>query len=140
MCGESSCAGSDTAVLSSIGDTLWRNWLSLEEQAGAWLEGERMRMTSRRRVHALDMRYAGQSFSITTAIPEEVRDAQAIEGVLEAFHRAHELIYGFREQDTTVEAVTQRLSIIGHVPKLDLPRSGHWNCDAFAALSSWHLS
>ena len=108
--------------IAALGDALWHNWRTLEKQAEEWLEGENIKITERRLVHALDMRYAGQSFSITTTIPEDARYTESAGSVLEAFHRAHELIYGFREQDAIVEAVTQRLSIIGYVPKLDLPR------------------
>jgi N-methylhydantoinase A len=46
-----------------------------------------------------------------------VRRSRDISGVIQAFHQAHEGIYGFREADHAVEAVTQRLSIIGEVPK-----------------------
>ena len=105
----------------ALAGQLWKNWAQLETQAEAWLAGENIRLIGKRHLHGLDMRYAGQSFAITTPIPDDVRDAESIGGVVEAFHRAHEAIYGFREGDHAVEAVTQRLSIIGEVPKLGLP-------------------
>jgi N-methylhydantoinase A len=106
----------------ALGDRIWENWSALEQEAERWLDGEKVQMLSRRRMHALDMRYSGQSFSITTFVPLEVRDSRSLAGLIAAFHHAHESIYGFHESDHAVEAVTQRLSIIGEVPKLSLPK------------------
>jgi N-methylhydantoinase A len=74
-----------------------------------------------RRIHAVDMRYAGQSYSLSVPIPEAVREAADLDGLLAAFHEAHQAIYGFREGDQAVEAVTQRLSLIGEMPKAEQP-------------------
>ena len=61
-----------------LGDRLWDNWSALEAEADVWLDGERVSILSRRRVHALDMRYSGQSFSITTFVPLAVRDSDRL--------------------------------------------------------------
>lgn len=105
----------------SFAEGLWENWAALETEASRWLAGERVLTNAEHMLHALDMRYSGQSFSITTEIPRAVREARDVAGVISAFHAAHERIYGFRESDEAVEAVTQRLSIIGEIPKLSLP-------------------
>ena len=107
--------------LASLTDRLWANWQELEAHAQRWLDGEGVPITGRRLVHAIDMQYAGQSFSLTVAIPAMVRAACDLNGVMRAFHQAHQAIYGFREPDHAIEAITQRLSIIGEVPKADLP-------------------
>jgi N-methylhydantoinase A len=104
-----------------LGDQLWENWESLEAEADEWLRGENVALIGQRQIHALDMRYAGQSFSITASIPPHVRAKRDVAGLAEAFHLAHEAIYGFRENDHGVEAVTQRLGIVGEVPKHGLP-------------------
>jgi N-methylhydantoinase A len=103
------------------GDRLWANWQALEELAEGWLVAENVPVVGRRLVHAVDMQYAGQSFSLTVTVPEPVRAAEDVQGVIDAFHQAHEAIYGFREPDHAVEAVTQRLSIIGEVAKVAMP-------------------
>jgi N-methylhydantoinase A len=107
--------------LASLTDRLWANWQELEVHAQQWLDGEGVPIIGRRLVHAIDMQYAGQSFSLTVPIPAMVRAACDLNGVMRAFHQAHEAIYGFREPDHAIEAITQRLSIIGEVPKADLP-------------------
>lgn len=109
------------ARLRDVGDRLWQNWAELEAQGRDWLDGEGVAFIGRQEVYALDMRYAGQSFSITTPISSDIRAAQDLAAVAEAFHREHEAIYGFREDDGNVEVVTQRMSIIGEVPKFGLP-------------------
>jgi N-methylhydantoinase A len=109
------------SLLLRVSERLWSNWEALERDAGQWLDDEKVAILSRRLIHSVDMQYAGQSYSLTVTVPGPVRDAKDIQGVIDAFHRAHEGIYGFREADHAVEAVTQRLSIIGEVPKVDLP-------------------
>ena len=103
------------------GHRLWSNWDSLETQAEEWLQGEGVPTLGTRLIHAVDMQYAGQSFSLTVTIPEAVRAAGDLNGIVAAFHEAHQGIYGFREADHAVEAVTQRLSIIGEIPKAEQP-------------------
>ncbi len=100
---------------------LWSNWDALEVQASEWLEHEEVATLSKRLIYAADMQYAGQSFSLTVTIPPGIRAARDLGGVIQAFHAAHEAIYGFQEPDDAVEAVTQRLSIVGEVPKPESP-------------------
>jgi N-methylhydantoinase A len=71
--------------------------------------------------YAIDMRYAGQSHNLEVVVPASVRQEQSVHGVAEAFHTLHESIYDFREDDAAVEIVTQRLSIRGQMPPIDLP-------------------
>lgn len=112
------------ARVDELGNSLFEQWELLEATADRWLDGEKASIIGRRQIHALDMRYVGQSFSITATIPSQVRRARSLRGVAEAFHQAHEAIYGFREDDHGVEAITQRLSIIGEVPKRGIPALG----------------
>jgi len=60
---------------------------------------------------ALDLRYRGQSFEITVDWP----DGAGLDTVIEAFHRAHERLYGARHPDRTVEAVAIRVRAVGEV-------------------------
>ena len=108
--------------LDRIADKLWSNWEALETEARAWLDGENAPLLSERLLLAVDMQYSGQSFSLTVEIPDSARAARDIDAIAEAFHRAHEAIYGFREANHSIEAVTQRLSIVGETSKPELPR------------------
>jgi N-methylhydantoinase A len=68
------------------------------------------------------MRYSGQSHNLVIAVPEKIRRDESLSALAEAFHRAHEAIYSFRESDDVVEIVTQRLSILGETPEISFPK------------------
>jgi N-methylhydantoinase A len=104
-------------------DRLWENWRVLEQQARAWLEEEAIPVLSQEIQYGADMRYAGQSHNLMVSVSAATHDANDMSGVAAAFHTAHEAIYGFRESDQAIEVVTQRLSIIGKVPEVNLPRT-----------------
>jgi N-methylhydantoinase A len=59
-----------------------------------------------------DLRYAGQSFEL--AVPLQ-------DGLGEAFHRAHEELYGFAERDRPIELVAVRAAEVVPGPRLELP-------------------
>jgi N-methylhydantoinase A len=59
-------------------------------------------------VHALDLRYVGQSYELT--IP-------AGDGLLERFHVEHDRTYGFAAPAEPVECVSLRLTSIGRIAK-----------------------
>lgn len=94
---------------------IWGGWTDLEKQAVEWLDAENVPMLDYRYVHAADMQYSGQSHYMTIDVPTSVRESEDFSGVAEALHNSHELLYGFRESDDSVEVVSIRLSIIGRL-------------------------
>jgi N-methylhydantoinase A len=59
-----------------------------------------------------DLRYAGQSFELTVPLQD---------GLADAFHRAHEELYGFAERGREIELVAVRTADVRRGPHLDLP-------------------
>jgi N-methylhydantoinase A len=59
-----------------------------------------------------DLRYAGQSFELTVPLQHDLS---------EAFHRAHEDLYGFAERDREIELVAVRTADVRKGPAFDLP-------------------
>jgi N-methylhydantoinase A len=59
-----------------------------------------------------DLRYAGQSFELTVPIQD---------GLAEAFHRAHEELYGYADRGRELELVAVRTAETTPGPKFDLP-------------------
>jgi N-methylhydantoinase A len=59
-----------------------------------------------------DLRYAGQSFELTLPLQAELA---------EAFHRAHEELYGFAEREREIELVAVRTADVRRGPPVDLP-------------------
>ncbi|MDY7083362.1 MAG: hydantoinase/oxoprolinase family protein, partial [Halobacteria archaeon] len=63
---------------------------------------------------SLDMRYAGQSFSLSVDVPAEL-DETALEHAEDEFHRKHRRRYGHAYDDEPLELVTVRLRARGVV-------------------------
>jgi N-methylhydantoinase A len=60
-----------------------------------------------------DLRYGGQSFELTVPLQD---------GLAEAFHRAHEVEYGYADREREIELVAVRTVDLRPAPTLDLPR------------------
>jgi N-methylhydantoinase A len=90
---------------------------ALVEEAGAALAGAPARVRVRH-----ELRYRGQSFEL--AVDEELApgapSAPALDpdGLRAEFARAHELRYGYRDEDADVELVNMRASVWGEAPPL----------------------
>ena len=56
-----------------------------------------------------EMRYVGQSYELELPFPAGTVDESAISEVVEAFHGAHERVFGHRDADQLVEFVTLRV-------------------------------
>jgi len=67
----------------------------------------------------VDLRYAGQSFSLSVPVPGDL-DAAALNGVAKRFHDAHERRYGHADPDADVESVTLRVRARGRTDAPDL--------------------
>ena len=62
---------------------------------------------------AADLRYVGQSYELTVSVPDALDDESLAESI-EAFHAAHERLYGYAMPEEAVEVVTLRVT--GRVP------------------------
>jgi N-methylhydantoinase A len=58
-----------------------------------------------------DIRYAGQAYELTVAIPDRRLD---LHGLAEAFHAEHERTYGYRSEADTVELVN--IKVLARIP------------------------
>jgi N-methylhydantoinase A len=67
-----------------------------------------------------ELRYRGQSFELAVQEP----GASDPDALREAFARAHQARYGYREDSAEVELVTVRVSVWGPAPALQLPSVG----------------
>lgn len=91
---------------------------ALEAEALAWFDEEGISTQDQHLQHRVELRYAGQNFELAVDLPGRSAPADTIR---ELFHVAHELTYGFRSEDSPVEAVTFRLRASGPVPQLGAP-------------------
>jgi N-methylhydantoinase A len=59
-----------------------------------------------------DLRYRGQSFELTVPLQD---------GLADAFHRAHEELYGFSDREREIELVAVRTAHVRRAPSFELP-------------------
>jgi N-methylhydantoinase A len=96
----------------------------LETEAKVWLEREGAPPDGRMIQRQASMRYVHQGFELTVPWPSGTLDAAALKQAMTSFHRLHERLYTFAQEDTPVEIVTLRISAIGRLPVPTLPRIG----------------
>lgn len=94
----------------------------LERMAGGWIGSEGDILGSTRYEVSADMRYAGQAFDLPVRLSEELRQVPEAGALTELFHRAHEKIYSFRDEGSSVEVTAERLRVVGEIPPVTLPR------------------
>lgn len=107
---------------------------ALRRDGQAWLAAQGHDGPAEVRLSA-DMRYAGQSYEIETALePDWLTDPARIAG---AFHEAHRQIYDFEDRNGAIEIVNLRLSTIGITPKPDMTEEA--DTGAAPALPARHV-
>lgn len=93
-----------------------RIWNELTTEAGNWLEGQGVASTGAPSFWpALDMRYAGQAYELNVSLPHPLPSPLDATTLAEYFHREHERLYGFRDEQAPVDVSTVRLAIVGHM-------------------------
>ncbi|HEU0058692.1 MAG TPA: hypothetical protein VFR19_02355, partial [Hyphomicrobiaceae bacterium] len=93
-----------------------RAFEALDGEARAWLEQEEVPAAARRIFWYASLRYQHQGFELTVPWDGlEVTEAAAAATVA-AFHRLHERLYTFAQEDTPVEFVTLRVDAQGVFP------------------------
>ena len=96
----------------------------LQAQAAAALDREGFAREAHRYLRSADLRYAGQAFEVRVPVPAGAVD-QALSGaVVEAFHDAHEQLYGYAfrgDPRQPVEWVNLRVTGVGPIDRPVLP-------------------
>ena len=93
-------------------DALTAAFEGLESRGNADLDDAGVPESQRSLARIVDVRYAGQSFSLSVPVPDGL-DAAALSGVADRFHEAHERRYGHADPDADVESVTLRVRARG---------------------------
>lgn len=80
----------------------------------AYLDAEAVPRDKREFSYYLDMRYAGQSFTLPIPWKEGHDEAESL---VQRFHTRHRETFGYASEANAVEATTVRLTAIGHIDK-----------------------
>jgi N-methylhydantoinase A len=98
-----------------------RVFAALEAEAVAWLDAEAVPHEARRFSRRASLRYRHQGFELFVPWPAGAVDAAALAVAIDAFHRRHEQLYTFAQEDTPVEIVDLRVEALGLFPPPGLP-------------------
>jgi N-methylhydantoinase A len=105
-------------------DEQWRRVLALFDEmtheANAWLTREGVAQAQRRHKRVLDARYRGQNYEVKVDCDGLTESDLPV--LVERFHAAHKLEYGYDIRKRAVEFVSARLQAIGEVQKAPQPR------------------
>jgi N-methylhydantoinase A len=95
---------------------------ALETRALAWLRQDQGYDGPYTLVCSADMRYRGQSFEIETALDAGIVASADDAAMAEAFHRAHERVYGHADRKAPLQVIAIRLVISGATAKPEMTR------------------
>jgi N-methylhydantoinase A len=118
----------NAGAASDMGEELGAAFRPLEESAIAAMRDEGFDTAGFDLLRTLDMRYTGQSHELPITYHEG-----AGETIVEAFHQAHQVRYGYRRDGAPVEIINVRLTAVGRTELPQLPRVQTAESDATAA-------
>jgi len=102
-----------------------RDFSQLEAEAIAWLDEEEVPLDGRTVEWEAAMRYKHQGFELNVPWSERNGTEVGLYRAIESFHRLHDQLYSFSQEDAPVEIVTLRVTAKGDLPApKSVPLSG----------------
>ncbi len=115
-------------------------FVELAQRADGWFEVEGIAAADRRISRTVDMRYAGQNYELSVALPDGPVVPATLEALAEGFAAAHQRAYGFVAEDDPVQLVTFRVEAMGLVHKVTFQPEPEVGPDASpAAIGERHV-
>ena len=108
--------GFDTAAADDLRGVI----AELEAEALEWIAGEGEIIEAPSIEVSADMQYPRTAFELNTAIPDDKWRQGTSKQIADLFHRQHERLYGFRDDESPVDVTTIRLRATGRVPRVEL--------------------
>lgn len=100
---------------------LERRFDEIEHEARTWLSEQNIDqaadLTGMRLVRSADMRYRGQSFELTIAVPHDLSTSSGVDELLSGFHQHYEQIYGHSDREAETEIISVRVQVVGQTIK-----------------------
>jgi N-methylhydantoinase A len=93
----------------------------LEAQATGWMDAEGLPPDKRLLSYSVDMRYLGQNYELTVALPGRLKDSSALQAMIERFHTLHQKHYGYASPGHPIQLVTCRVVGSGRIDPLPVP-------------------
>jgi N-methylhydantoinase A len=100
---------------------LLESFSRLEADALRWLREEQRFAGKATLLPSAEMRYRGQSFEIEVHLEPGWLAAGDLDAIAEAFHQAHETLYGHADRAAPIQAIALRMVVAGAVPRPRFP-------------------
>jgi N-methylhydantoinase A len=107
---------------------------ALSQRADRWFEHETIAPGHRRLARTVDMRYHGQNYELSVAVPDGAITPVTMQALLSGFADVHRQRYGFAADGDPVQLVTLRVEATGTVRKAELLAHPEAGPDASAAI------
>jgi N-methylhydantoinase A len=108
---------------------------ALAERAGRWFEHEGIAAADRRITRTADMRYHGQNYELSVAVPDGPVSTATLHALSTGFADVHRQRYGFAADGDPVQIVTLRVEATGTVRKAELRAHPEAGPDASGAIA-----
>ncbi|MFK3777598.1 hydantoinase/oxoprolinase family protein [Agrobacterium sp. NPDC089420] len=108
---------------------------ALEDKALAWFGSEEIAEAARQVTRSVDVRYAGQNYEISVAVPQGPVTAETLAAIEAAFLNAHRQLYGFVAEGEPIQMVTFRVAASGLVEKAEFQPAPIEGPDSSAAIT-----
>ena len=90
---------------------------TLATSADHWFTDEKISPGARHINRTVDMRYAGQNYELSVALPDGPVTPRSLDALASGFAQTHQRMYGFLAEEEPIQLVTFRLAASGVVPK-----------------------
>jgi N-methylhydantoinase A len=108
---------------------------ALAERAERWFEHEGIASADRHITRTVDMRYHGQNYELSVAVPDGSISKATLQALAAGFADVHRQRYGFVADGDPVQIVTLRVEAIGAVAKAELRAHPAAGPDASGAIA-----
>ena len=108
---------------------------ALAERAERWFEHEGIASADRHITRTVDMRYHGQNYELSVAVPDGPISKATLQALAAGFADVHRQRYGFAADGDPVQIVTLRVEATGAVRKAELRAHPEAGPDASGAIA-----
>ena len=116
---------------------LERAYKAMEAQARAALAEEKIASEDIAIQWTADLRYAGQAYELNVPVMHNGHlTRQEMDATIARFHALHQKVYAYSSEQEAVDIINVRLTGIGQVPDVKLPKRKRATGDARAALKN----
>jgi N-methylhydantoinase A/oxoprolinase/acetone carboxylase beta subunit len=104
------------------GDRLSRDFDAMRDGMAAQFKVDGLDEGAVEYLRSGDLRYVGQGYELRVPVADGPVDAASLKDIFKAFEAIHRTEYGHVFEDSAIEIVNIRITGIGQMPKIELPR------------------